>query len=139
MIVLDTNVLSELMNPKGSKLVTAWADAQPTNSLFTTAVTKAEILYGIAILPEGARKRRLYKTAQALFLESFSNKTLPFGQSAAEHFAVISSHRRSKGSPISQLDAQIAAICLAHQATVATRNVKDFTDCQIDIINPWEA
>ncbi|MEL6780319.1 MAG: type II toxin-antitoxin system VapC family toxin [Cyanobacteria bacterium J06597_16] len=139
MIVLDTNVLSELMNPDGSELVTAWADAQSTNRLFTTAVTQAEILYGIAILPAGARRQRVYDTAQALFKETFRNKTLPFGKSAAEHFAVISSHRRSKGIPISQLDAQIAAICLAHQATIATRNVKDFSDCQIDILNPWEA
>jgi len=139
MIVLDTNVLSELMNPKGSELVTAWADSQSTNHLFTTAITKAEILYGIAILPEGARKQRLYDTAQALFNETFSNKILPFEKSAAEHFATISAHRRSQGSPISQPDAQIAAICLSHRAAIATRNVKDFINCQLTIINPWEA
>lgn len=139
MIVLDTNVLSELMNPKGSKVVTDWADAQTKNGLFTTAISQSEILLGIAILPRGSRRQRLYNTAETLFKERFAHKILPFGQSAAEHFAAVSSARRRQGKPISQSDAQIAAICLAHQATLATRNVKDFANCQLTIVNPWES
>ena len=91
MIVLDTNVLSELMKPQGSKLITAWADSQSRNSLFTTAVTQSEIIYGIAILPEGSRKQRLHDTAQAFFKGAFSRKILPFEQNAAEHFALLHS------------------------------------------------
>lgn len=137
MIVLDTNVLSELMRPQVSEVVEAWVKAQLKTSLFITTITQAEILYGIFILPEGSRKRELRDAAQDLFQKDFVDRILPFNRNAAEHFAAISSYRRSIGNPISQLDAQIAAICLTHQATIATRNIKDFANCQIDIINPW--
>ena len=137
MIILDTNVLSELMKPQVSELVSVWIDTKPREDLFVTTITKAEVLYGIAILPKGVRKQRLRDIADFLFKEDFADRILPFGQSAAEHFAVISSARRRRGKPISQSDAQIAAICLAHQATLATRNVKDFVNCQVAIVNPW--
>ncbi|MEN8444095.1 MAG: type II toxin-antitoxin system VapC family toxin [Cyanobacteria bacterium J06555_13] len=139
MIILDTNVLSELMKFQCSEAVEGWIKAQSRRHLFTTAITKAEVLYGVAILPQGARKRRLYEIAMALFQEELSGKVLSFDPISAEHFATISANRRTKGLSVSQSDAQIAAICLAHQATIATRNVKDFTDCQLNIINPWEA
>lgn len=139
MIVLDTNVLSELMKPQCSEAVEGWIKAQSRSSLFTTTITQAEVLYGIAILPKGSRKQRLYEISAALFQEDFADRILSFNQNAAKQFAAISSYRRSKGNSIAQFDAQIAAICLAYQATIATRNVKDFTDCQLDIINPWEA
>ncbi|MEL6352418.1 MAG: type II toxin-antitoxin system VapC family toxin [Cyanobacteria bacterium J06627_28] len=138
MIILDTNVLSELMKSNCSKSVETWVRAQSRNSLFITTITQAEILYGIAILPEGLRKQDLYKTAIALFREDFKDRVLAFHQTVAEHFAIISSYRRSAGNPISQFDAQIAAICLSYQASIATRNIKDFMDCQLEIINPWE-
>jgi predicted nucleic acid-binding protein len=96
-------------------------------------------LYGIAILPSGSRKQLLQDTAQAMFSEDFANKILPFDQKAAGHFANIAAHRRRQGTPISQFDAQIAAICRTHQATIATRNVDDFANCDLEILNPWEA
>lgn len=139
MIILDTNVLSELMKPEGSELVAIWAKAQSRSRLFITTITQAEILYGIAILPEGLRRERLHNAATALFKEDFNDKILPFGQSAAEHFATVASDRRRRGNPISQFDAQIAVICLAHQASIATRNVKDFANCRINVIDPWKA
>lgn len=139
MIVLDTNIASELMNPQGSQTVKSWADSQPRERLFTTTITQAEILYGIAILPEGNRKQRLQDAAHAVFHEEFVNQILPFDQEAAGYFATIAAYCRRQGAPISQFDAQIAAICRAHQAAVATRNVDDFAHCGIEIINPWES
>lgn len=139
MIVLDTNVVSELMNPQGSQTVKLWANAQPRESLFTTTITQAEILYGIAILPEGNRKQRLQNAAQLVFNQELLNQILLFDSESAEHFASIAADRRRQGNPISQFDAQIAAICRTHQAAIATRNVDDFSDCGITIINPWEA
>jgi predicted nucleic acid-binding protein len=138
MIVLDTNVLSELMKRKGSKVVRNWAAQQPLMSLFTTTITQAEILYGIAILPEGKRRNELTDAANLMFAEDFSRRVLPFDEAAAIAFATIAAQRRANGNPISQADAQIAAICYTRQATIATRNVSDFTGCGISIINPWE-
>lgn len=136
-IVLDTNVLSELMKPQGSIAVKNWVAAQPRADLFTTSITQAEILYGIGILPDGKRSQALKAAAQAMFREDFSGQILNFEATAAECFAEIAAHRRKTGKPISQMDAQIAAICLANNAKIATRNVDDFQDCQIEIVNPW--
>lgn len=134
MIVLDTNVLSELMKRKGSKVVRNWAAQQPLMSLFTTTITQAEILYGIAILPEGKRRNELTDAANLMFAEDFSRRVLPFDEAAAIAFASIAAQRRANGNPISQADAEIAAICYTRQATIATRNVSDFTGCGISII-----
>lgn len=139
MIVLDTNVVSELMNPKGSTAVKQWAKRQLRDRVFTTTITQAEILYGIGILPEGNRKRRLESAAHIVFQEELANHILPFDSKSAEQFAVISAQRRSQGKPISQFDAQIAAICRAQGAAIATRNVDDFVGCNLEITNPWEA
>ncbi|MCC5628168.1 type II toxin-antitoxin system VapC family toxin [Nostoc sphaeroides CHAB 2801] len=138
MIILDTNVLSELMKPKKSEIVRSWAAQQSLMSLFTTTITQAEILYGIALLPAGKRREELSKAAQLMFSEDFARRVLPFDQAAAVAFANIASQRRHKGNPISQADAQIAAICYTHAATIATRNFSDFEGCGISIINPWE-
>jgi predicted nucleic acid-binding protein len=137
-IVLDTNVLSELMNLQGSKKVKNWVATQPRENLFITTITQAEILYGIAILPDGKRSQALREAAQAMFTEDFAGKILPFEQKAAVCFAEIAANRKKIGRPISQADAQIAAICLANNAEIATRNVEDFIECQINIINPWD-
>ena len=139
MIVLDTNVVSELMNPQGSQAVKSWVDSQPRESLFTTTITQAEILYGIAILPEGNRKQRLQSAAHVVFNEEFLNQVLLFDSASAGHFATIAAYCRRQGFPISQFDAQIAAICQTHQAAIATRNVNDFAHCGVEIINPWES
>jgi predicted nucleic acid-binding protein len=138
MIILDTNVLSELMKKQGSRIVRTWTAQQSVQDLFTTTVTQAEILYGIAILTEGKRKYELYQAANLMFAEDFAGRVLPFDGSAAVAFAKISAARRLDGFPISQADAQIAAICYSHNAAIATRNVDDFVGCGIFIINPWE-
>lgn len=138
MFVLDTNVVSELMKPIVASSVETWCASQPRDSLYITTITQAEILYGIAILPAGTRQKQLLSLAQAMFREDFTTRILPFDPKSAEHYATITAHRRRQGSPISQFDAQIAAICRTHQAVIATRNVDDFANCQIEILNPWE-
>jgi toxin FitB len=139
MLILDTNVISELMKPVVSTVVSDWFASRSREDLYTTTVTQAEILYGIAILPAGVRQQRLQDLGQAMFERDFAGKVLTFDQESAEHYAAISAFRRQQGSPISQLDAQIAAICRTHHAAIVTRNVDDFLNCQIEIINPWDA
>ncbi|MBD2520995.1 type II toxin-antitoxin system VapC family toxin [Nostoc sp. FACHB-133] len=138
MIIIDTNVLSELMKPKKSEIVRSWAAQQSLMSLFTTTITQAEILYGIALLSAGKRREELSQAAHLMFSEDFAGRVLPFDQAAAVAFANIASQRKHNGTPISQADAQIAAICYTHAATIATRNFSDFEGCGISIINPWE-
>ncbi|ALB40631.1 MULTISPECIES: type II toxin-antitoxin system VapC family toxin [Nostocales] len=138
MIILDTNVISELMKTQKSEIVREWVAEKPLMSMFTTTITQAEILYGIALLPEGKRRKELSQAAQLMFSEDFAGRVLAFDQNAAVAFAHIASQRRQNGTPISQADAQIAAICYTHKATIATRNVSDFEGCGISIINPWK-
>lgn len=139
MIVLDTNVLSELLRPMPFSAVEQWLSEQPTASVFITTVTKAEILYGVRILPGGNRRDVLESAVGAIFSEDFGGRILPFDQEAAERYATIASHRRQIGRPISQFDAQIAAIAACRGADLATRNVEDFVDTGVTIINPWQA
>ncbi|ODG97390.1 plasmid stabilization protein [Nostoc sp. KVJ20] len=126
------------MKPKKSEIVRSWAAQQSLMSLFTTTITQAEILYGIALLPAGKRRDELSQAAHLMFSEDFAGRVLPFDQAAAVAFANIASQRRHNGNPISQADAQIAAICHTHAATITTRNFSDFEGCGISIINPWE-
>lgn len=138
-IILDTNVISELIQPMGSSLIRQWLARQNGASLYTTSITQAEILYGIQILPEGQRRQKLLDGASIVFEHYLSKRILAFDQKAAELYSQIAAYRRQLGRPISQFDAQIAAICRVHQATLATRNIRDFLDCEIDLVNPWEA
>jgi hypothetical protein len=138
MIVLDTNVLSELMKSSGSPTVYEWVSKQAQMSLFTTTITEAEILYGIALLPKGKRKDALTEAAHQMFVEDFDSRVLPFDTAAAIVFAQIAAERRQIGRPISQFDAQIAAICYSRNAQLATRNVMDFQGCGLSVLNPWE-
>jgi predicted nucleic acid-binding protein len=137
MIVLDTNVLSELMRPAPDGRVTGWVAARPAVSLFTTTITQAEILYGVALLPDGRRKQSLSEAVQGLFDEDFAGRVLPFDGAAAHAYAVVAAMRRQAGQPIAQLDAQIAAICRSRGAALATRNTDDFAGCGVDVVNPW--
>ena len=138
MIVLDTNVVSELMRPTPAKLVVAWVAAQPMQSLYTTSVTMAEILYGVGLLSVGRRRRMLGAAAEAMFREDFAGRVLPFAIDAAPLYALIAVERRRSGRPISQFDAQIAAIARSSGATIATRNVLAFADCSVDLVDPWQ-
>lgn len=137
MIVLDTNVISELFLLQPSSAVESWVADQPTASLFTTTVTEAEILYGVRLLPDGKRRRDLLAAIEPIFWEDFAGRVLPFDREAADAYATLAVERRQSGRPISQFDAQIAGIALSRGAAVATRNVADFEGIGLTIIDPW--
>jgi predicted nucleic acid-binding protein len=137
-IVLDTNVLSELMRSQPAAAVFAWVGAQPRAALYTTSVSKAEILYGIAALPEGQRHAALAMAAEAMFADDFAGRVLPFDEEAAVYYAEIVAARRREGRPIEAFDAQIAATARAASAKLATRDVGDFAGCGLTLVNPWE-
>lgn len=139
MIILDTNILSELMKPSPSERVLRWLDAQPAASLFTTTVTEAEIRYGLALLPNGKKRRAFEKAASDMFEEDFDQRILPFDRAAAAVFADVAATRRASGRPIAALDAQIAAIAQSRGAAMATRNMADFENCGITVIDPWSS
>jgi hypothetical protein len=136
-LILDTNVISEILRPKPHEKVVQWVEDQPRQQLFTTAVTQAEILYGITLLPKGSRRQKLLEVAQAIFEEDLGGRILTFGAEVAGYYAQIAAARRSAGRPISQFDAMIAAIARLHDAKLVTRNISDFDICGIDVINPW--
>jgi predicted nucleic acid-binding protein len=139
MILLDANVLSELMKPAPAAGVMRWMASQPATSLYTTSVTQAEILHGVMLLPPGRRRNAVEAAAEAMFKEDFGGRILPFGSDAAQPYARIAAERRRPGRPISHLDAQIAAIARATGAAIATRNVTDYHECGVKVINPWDA
>lgn len=139
MVVLDTNVLSELMKPDPDEAVLDWVAARPPLGLFTTSIAQAEILHGILLLPGGKRRAALEAAAQAMFEEDFAGRILSFGPHAAPAYARIAVRRRRAGKPISQFDAQIAAVARCTGATIATRNVADFEGCGVDVVDPWDA
>ena len=138
MIVLDTNVLSETLKPLPNAAVVAWMAAQPRSTLFTTTVVEAEILYGVAVLADGSRKTQLQAALKAIFTEDLSGQVIPFDRDCAEAYAAIAANCKNLGQPISQFDAMIAAATASRGATLATRNLRDFADCGIRLINPWE-
>jgi predicted nucleic acid-binding protein len=139
MVVLDTNVLSELMRPRPAPAVEIWVAAQPSASLFTTAVTQAEVLLGLALLPPGRRRSGLLAAADAIFEVDLAGRVLSFDSAAAREFAVIAASGRQAGRPIAQADAQIASIARSRGAALATRNVADFEVCGVRVIDPWHA
>ncbi|WP_048308837.1 type II toxin-antitoxin system VapC family toxin [Halomonas sp. PR-M31] len=138
MIVLDTNVLSELMRPVPDDRVVNWLDRQNSTAVTISAITVAEILYGIERLPGGKRKRDLAAMAAAMFEEEFAGRILSFDSEAAVHYAEQVAASESAGRQVQMADAQIAAICIRHEAVLATRNIKDFETLGIGTINPWE-
>lgn len=138
MNLLDTNVLSEFMRPQPAEAVTVWLDRLHPERVWTSAISRAEIALGLALMPAGKRQAALALAAQAMFEEDFAGRCLPFDEHAALHYAAIVAQRTHVGRPISTEDAQIAAIALAHDMTLATRNVSDFEGIDgLQIINPW--
>jgi hypothetical protein len=137
MTILDTNVLSELMRPKPSPEVAAWVAKQSGTELFTTVITEAEIFYGIELLAKGKRREALLEAADAMFAEDMAGRIFAFDSDAARAFSRIAARRRALGRPISHADAQIAAIAQLRRARLATRNIGDFADCGIDVVDPW--
>jgi predicted nucleic acid-binding protein len=138
MIILDTNLISEILRPTPDARVLAWLAAQPRTALFTTTITRGELLYGVRLLPEGRRKTALLEAVQAIFSTDMAGRILGFDNDAADIYAEIAALRKTAGKPISQFDAMIAAIARSRGARLATRNIRDFVDCDIEIINPWQ-
>lgn len=135
--LLDTNVLSELLRPRPEPAVVAWLSSQPPDSVFVSAITQAEMLLGARILPAGMRRSALESALLGMFEQDFAGRVLPFDASVVAPYVDIVAARRSLGRPISQFDAQIAAIALRARMRLATRNTADFADCGIDVTNPW--
>ncbi len=138
MIILDTNVLSELMRPAPNPAVVRWLDRQNPIDVGTTTITVAEILFGIERLPAGRRRDKLTVLAADMFDQDFTGRLFPFSAVAASHYARQMAVLESRGRPVAMADGQIAAICQTHRATLATRNSKDFEGMNVVLLNPWE-
>lgn len=138
MIILDTNIISELTRQAPEPRVVSWLDSLPAEEVSTTAVTAAELLYGVARVPAGRRKRELAAAVRGLLGDELRDRILPFDEHCASRYADIVCGRETVGRPIGVADAQIAAICRTAEATLATRNTDDFSGTGIELINPWK-
>ena len=138
MIILDTNVVSEIMRPTPEQRVLRWFGSQAAEDLHITAITVAEILYGIELIATSRRRDVLRAAAEKMFETVFGDRTLNFEDRTARVFSQIASARRRQGKPISESDAQIAAITRVHGATLATANPYVFEGCGVRLANPWE-
>ena len=139
MIILDTNVISELLRPAPEPKVGHWLSAQDGLNVYLTSISEAELRYGLAIMENGKRRAALIDAVDRILREDLAGRILPFDSDAAQSYATIAAARRAAGRPISQADCQIASIAHTRGATVATRNTPDFEGCEIDLINPWTA
>jgi toxin FitB len=137
-IVLDTNVISELTRQAPAPRVISWLDALTASEVATTAITAAELLYGVARMPDGRRKTELAAAVHGLLSDDFQGRVLSFDEPAAQRYADIVTGRERLGRPIGMADAQIAAMCRTADATLATRNTDDFQETGIELINPWK-
>ena len=137
MYVIDTNVASELMRPAPTPSVAAWIAERDAEDMFLTAVSEAELRYGVAIAPAGRRKDAL-EAAMTRWLDvGFGERILPFDSVAARAYAEIAADRRQTGRPIGEADCQIAAICRQRGAVLITRNVRDFQGTGVEVVDPW--
>ena len=137
MIILDTNVVSELLRAAPAPTVEAWLAGQDGTDIYLTAISAAELRYGVAIMANGKRRTMLAEAVDGMLREDFRDRILPFDSAAADEYARIGADRRAAGRPISQFDCQIAAIARAHGAAMATRNIGDFDGCGVEVIDPW--
>ena len=137
MIVIDTNIISEAMRPEPNVMVLEWLNRYSSGQLFITAISLAEIAYGLRVLPEGKRRDGLQKCFEQFVSRGFSNRILVFDAHAAAIYAEVMGHNREIGHPMSFADAQIVAITKAHGFSLATRNIKDFKFCDVKLINPF--
>lgn len=137
MIILDTNVVSELQGRKYSDYVVDWLRGYEIEILFMTTITIAEMRYGFELLEPGRRRSELTAALDGIQSE-FLGRILGFSIQSAQHYGVVKAHRQKIGRPMETKDAMIAAICLSHGATLATRNVKDFEGLDLRLVNPFE-
>jgi predicted nucleic acid-binding protein len=136
-ILLDTNVISELMRANPEPSVQAWMDECHRGDIGVSAISVAEILYGIGSLPEGRKQSELLEAAADVFDGYFDERVFAFDRRAAVHYAEVVCRRERMGAPISMADAQIAAVCLSHGAGLATRNTRDFENTGVVLVDPW--
>ena len=137
MIILDTNVVSELLRAAPAPTVEAWRAGQDGTDIYLTAISEAELRYGVAIMANSKRRTMLAEAVDGMLREDFRDRILPFDSAAADEYARIGADRRAAGRPISQFDCQIAAIARAHGAAMATPNIGDFEGCGVEVIDPW--
>ena len=136
-ILLDTNIVSELLRPLPDPAVEAWVGEHPAGDLYFSAVGEAELRYGVALLSPGRRRDALAVAIEAILREDFEERILPFDSAAAREYADIAAKRRTGGRPVTPVDCQIAAIARSLSMALATRNVRDFEDVDIKLVNPW--
>lgn len=139
MIVLDTNVVSEVVRPSPSPNVVEWLNTQESSDLYVTAITLGEISYGVEVLPEGDRRTSLSRALNRFVDQAFRDRVLDFDRESAREYGQVMANRRKLGRPLSAPDGQIAAITRRQQFQLATRNLKDFEECGIGLVNPFEA
>jgi predicted nucleic acid-binding protein len=139
MIILDTNVVSEMMRATSAPMVVAWMNEQDAARLFLTAVTIGEIRYGLRILPLGKRRRALEEGFERILTGAFAGRILSFDESAAHRYGEVMGRRKEVGRPLDIRDGQIASIAWTNGYAVATRNVRDFLECGVEIINPFSS
>ena len=137
MILIDTNVVSELMRKSPEPPVEAWVEGHPVEELFFSAIGEAELRYGVAVMPVGRRRDALASDIESMLRAAFEGRILPFDSEAAHAYAEVASARRAAGRPVPMADCQIAAIARSRGMAVATRNVRDFAEMGIDVIDPW--
>lgn len=138
MFILDTNVVSEFVRPEPAPSVISWFASNRRGDLFLPSAVVAEMLFGIERMPSGKRKESLREFAEAFIATGGPERVLPFTEAEARAYARIGAHRQNIGRPISQLDAQIAATAAVRGLPVVTRNIRDFADCGVEVVNPWE-
>lgn len=138
-MILDTNVISEIVKPSPDARVVHWYQTNYGDTCFMTTITEAELRFGLAFMPEGKKKAALEAALSVLLDTDFADRILAFERADTRHYASIMASRRKSGRPMTEMDAQIAAIAKRHKLKLVTRNVADFAHCGIEIINPWEA
>ena len=137
MIILDTNIVSELMKPSPNEVVWQWFGTLENSPLFITSITVAELRYGVSVLPKGKRQARLDREVTGMINEQFSERILDFNRTSAEAYGVLMANLKAEGISISQNDAMIASIALIYDAQVITRNTRDFEHCGLPLVNPF--
>ena len=138
MIILDTNVVSELIRATPDPGVLAWVNSHPSAQFGTTAITAAELYYGVARLPVGQCRQQLAVAVSALLNDALRGRIVPFDERAARRYADVITERERAGRPIGVPDAQIAAVCRELSAVLATRNIKDFEETGVELVDPWQ-
>jgi predicted nucleic acid-binding protein len=139
MIILDTNIISEMMKENPDQAVADWFKSQDNDQLYITVLTVTEIKYGISLLPESKRKETLDSDASYMFNSVFRDRILSFDYDAAYHYPIVHQHKKAAGKTMTVMDAELAAICKSNNAALATRNTGDFTDTLIKLINPFDS